>query len=59
MATEPRTCLLCGRSATLPVVDTKGVMHGYLCASCDRRQRRRQWGWRRHLRRWMHTITRS
>ena len=50
MAIEQRTCLLCGRSADLPVVDTKGVMHGYLCASCDRRQLRRQWGWRRHVR---------
>jgi hypothetical protein len=40
----------CGESAHLPVVDASGTMHGYLCAPCDRKVRRRRMGWRRHLR---------
>jgi hypothetical protein len=42
-------CLVCGRDGDLPVVDSTGVMHGYVCIKCDERQHRRQLGWRRRV----------
>ena len=53
--TEPRMssrcCLDCGQPADLPLVDTFGTLHGFVCMWCDAIRRRKLMGWRRRLKR--------
>jgi len=49
--TEPHRCRDCGLDADLPMVYETGELDGWLCASCERKQRRKRMGWRRRTNR--------
>ena len=45
--TEPHRCRDCGLAADIPLVYETGEMDGWLCNSCERKQRMKRMGWRR------------
>jgi hypothetical protein len=45
--TEPHRCRDCGLAPEIPLVYESGEMDGWLCTSCERKQRMRRMGCRR------------
>jgi hypothetical protein len=45
--TEAHRCRDCGLAAEIPLVYETGEMDGWLCSSCERKQRLKRMGWRR------------